>query len=804
MSPSPRLPVRPPAHSPQGRQTAALLPPPLHLQLEQNTSPRNERLHVDVALFRIFYEDNPSMFFVVDEQGSIRSCNRFGAECLGYQQVELIGLPVAQLFHQDDRLAATRALADAFAAPQAIHQWDLRKRTKTGTIMWVHETTRVVREPTGESLALIVCQDTTAQTRADGLIREQEQAVRSLQQATAAVGVPFDQQLRTVLELGCRRFRLPIGVIARRDGDIMEVEHVWPPDCPFPAGLRVPLKGSFCQLTLAAEGALCLLDVNCLPPQTQRAFRDSPFRSYFGIKLAGISKTYGTLAFLGTTPYPEPFTEAQTDFLLLVAQWIGHELDRRAAEQALRESRELFEVAFQASPNPAIVTELETGRCVEVNDVALTLFGFTREEAIGQTTVEMGLWLNQDARADFLWRLATDGPLRNVEMVFRNKIGQDLRCRLSCEPIMLNGVRCLLTVAQDIREQKRAEAALRASEDRFRRLFEDAPVGMCILGSDLTIRKTNLAFQQLTGYSDLESFGRPGDFYIHTDDVGETRALGQQFHAGEVPGYAYEKRSLRKNGVLMWVHVTVSPLVFPGVEERQAVAIVQDVTARTLAEQALAQRERDLRQALDDREQVSQDLHDGILQALYAVGLSLDTTGRLVGPSPRRAKQALSGAISQLNRTIQEIRSFIATLSLDLPDAAHVTQVLRTVVGAFCTRGRTRCDIAISPKAGRQLLRAQCVHLVNIVREAVSNSVRHGAATRIRVTLRPLKGRLQLTIVDNGAGFDSDAAMKRGYGLRNMRSRATKIGGTLKIVSAPDRGTRITVPFVVEESRELS
>lgn len=742
------------------------------------------------------------MCFVVDEQGSIRSCNRFGAECLGYQQAELIDQPVARLFHEDDRVAAADALAGAFAAPQSMHQWDFRKRTKTGTIMWVHETTRVVREPTGESLALIVCQDTTAQTRADALIREQEQAVRSLQQATAAVGVPFDQQLRTVLELGCRRFRLPIGVIARRDGDIMEVEQVWPPDCPFPAGLRVPLEGSFCQLTLAAEGALCLLDVHCLPPQTQRAFRDSPFRSYFGIKLAGISKTYGTLAFLGTTPYPEPFTEAQTDFLLLVAQWIGHELDRRTAEQALRESRERFEVAFQASPNPAIVTELATGRCVEVNDVALTLFGYTREETVGKTTVAMGLWPTEQARAEFLARVTTDGPLRNVDMVFSHKNGQDMRCRLSCEPIMLNGVRCLLTVGQDIREQKRAEAALRASEDRFRQLFEDAPVGMCILDSDLTIRKTNLAFQQLTGYSDLESRGRAGDFYIHADDVGDTRALGQQFHSGEVSGYAYEKRSLRKNGSLMWVHVTVSPLVFPGIEERQAVAIVQDVTARTLAEQALAQRERDLRQALDDREQVSQDLHDGILQALYAVGLSLDTTGRLVGTSPRRTKQALSGAISQLNRTIQEIRSFIATLSLDLPDAAHLTQVLRTVVGAFCAAGRTRCDIEISPKAGRQLARAQCVHLVNIVREAVSNSVRHGAATRIRVSLRTLKGRLQLTIADNGTGFDSDAAMKRGYGLRNMRSRATKIGGTLKILSEPGRGTRIIVPFAVEESRE--
>lgn len=802
MSLLPEVSAVPTAHPPVSHRLTASPPSTLDTQPALSPSATAGRLHVDEELFRIFYEDNPSMYFVVDEQGSIRSCNRFGAECLGYLQTELIDQPVAHLFHEDDRAAAAQALADAFAAPHAMHRWDFRKRTKAGAIMWVHETTRVVREPTGELLALIVCQDTTAQTRADALIREQEQAIRSLQQATAAVGVPFDQQLRTVLELGCRRFRLPIGVITRLDGDVLVIEHTWPSTSPLQPGLRVPLQGTFCQMALAAEGVISLRDIAQLPEALQQAFRGYPFHSYLGIKLQGVSKIYGTLAFISTTPYPEPFTEAQRDFLLLVAQWVSHELDRRAAEQALRESRELFEVAFQASPNPAIVTELETGRCVEVNDVALTLFGYTREESIGQTTVAMGLWPTQQARADFLTRITADGSLRNIEMVFQNKAGQDLLCRFSCESIILNGVRCLLTVGQDIREQKRAEAALRASEDRFRQLFEDAPVGMCIVGCDRSIRKINPAFRQLTGYSEIEILGRTGDFCTHPDDVEDTKRQEQQFFRGELPGYTHETRYVRKSGALMWVLVTVSPLTFPGLGERLGVAIVQDVTARKLAEQALAQRERDLRQALDDREQVSQDLHDGILQALYAVGLSLDTTGRLVGTSPRRAKQALSGAISQLNRTIQEIRSFIATLSLDLPDAVHVTQALRTVVGAFCAPGRTRCDIAISPKAGRQLVRAQCVHLVNIVREAVSNSVRHGTATRVRVTLRALKGRLQLTIADNGVGFDSDAAMKRGYGLRNMRSRATKIGGTLKIVSSPDRGTRIVVPFALEDPRD--
>lgn len=780
-----------------------------NLELERRVRERTRELEaVNAALrlreerFRVFYEDNPSMYFVVDDTGRIRSSNRYGAEHLGYRPEELVDRHVSILFHEQDREPASQALTRAFARPDVTHQWSFRKRTKGGQILWVQETVRPVREPDGGPVALIVCQDITAQVRSEALIREQEHAIRALQEATSAPGVSFEDRIQTVLELGCRRFGLPIGIFTRISGEYLDIAQVWPSTASVQPGTRLPLCHSYCGATVQADGPVSIEHAGASEWAAHPAYTAMGFESYVGIKLAGQSRTYGIICFVGHEPSPGGFSESQMDFLTLMSHWISDELDRQDSEQALLESRELFALAFQASPHPMIITELASGRCLEVNDVSLHLFGFRREEVIGRTTIALNIWPTLRDREQFLERLHREGGLRDVELAFRTKHGRWVQCRVSCEPITLSGVRCLLTVGLDITERQQAEAALRASEERFRRLFEEAPLGMCIVGSDRTIRKANPAFLELTGYGEADIVGRTSDFYTHPEDLPRNLELTRQFLSGTIPGYTQEKRYIRKNGALIWVSATFSPLAFPAVEEKLSVCIVQDTTARKLAEQALEHRERDLRQALEEREQVSQDLHDGILQSLYAIGLSLDTTGRLVGTAPRRARQELTGAISQLNRTIQEIRSFITGLSFDLLDAAQFTQALQTVVAAFCKPGRVCCDIAVSPGAIRRLARPNCVHLINIVREAVSNSVRHGKATRVWVTLRSVKGRVQLAVRDNGHGFKTGTAIKRGYGLRNMRSRAQKVGGSLRISSTPNIGTRIMVSFTAEEPRD--
>ncbi len=652
----------------------------------------------------------------------------------------------------------------------------------------------------GRPAYIAIIMDITARKATEDALTASEKAIRALYGVTSNPKLTFEERVGALLDIGRDRFNLPIGVLTKVSNDELRVEHARASVPGIAAGMTLPLQTTFCRHALSRATPIAVEHLARSPWRSDPAYLALGMECYVGARVMVGQTVYGALGFLSPHAHPDAFTRADLEILQLMASWIGTELDRQTAELALRESRELFAVAFRASPHPIVITELLTGRTVEANDTALDVFGYRREEAIGFTTLALNLWPSQEDRQRFVERIRLEGRLRDVELPFRAKDGRWIQCRLSCEPITLRGVPCVLNVGEDITRRKEAELALRASEERFRHLFEEAPIGICIVGDDLRFRKINPTFQQLVGYSEEDILATSDALYTHPDDRPSNLALSERFLRGEIPGYTSEQRYIRKNGEVIWVTVTVSPLAIAGLPERLSLAIVQDVTARKLAEQALAHRERDLRAALEEREQVSQDLHDGILQSLYAVGLSLDAASRLMDVSSRRAKRELAGAISQLNRTLQEIRSFITGLSFDMLDVTRFTHALQSVSDAFCKSGRTRCEISAAPEAVKRLTRQQCVHLLNIVREAVSNSVRHGRASRIRVSLRRHRGHTRLTIHDNGKGFDPHADLRRGYGLRNMRSRSLNMHAKFKVQSKPDAGTTIMLALAPEES----
>lgn len=130
---------------------------------------------------------------------------------------------------------------------------------------------------------------------------------------------------------------------------------------------------------------------------------------------------------------------------------------RRQAEAAQRESEERFRLVFDASPIPILLSEPKEGRLVEVNSVALECFGFTREEVIGKTTLELSLWVRPEQREEFFRRIATDRAVHGFEAVMRTKTGRE--CIMLCNGclLMIGGSPCVLTSAIDITLVRRAE-----------------------------------------------------------------------------------------------------------------------------------------------------------------------------------------------------------------------------------------------------------------------------------------------------------------------------------------------------------
>lgn len=145
---------------------------------------------------------------------------------------------------------------------------------------------------------------------------------------------------------------------------------------------------------------------------------------------------------------------------------------RKEAEKALRESEERFSKAFNSSPLVLAITNLKTGKLIEVNETFINITGYKREEAIGRTTVELGLWADSDEREKELAAVRKEGKVRNLEYRFRMKDGREITGLLSAELIEIGGEPCSLTVIQDITDRKRAEYALVEGARRQEALYQ--------------------------------------------------------------------------------------------------------------------------------------------------------------------------------------------------------------------------------------------------------------------------------------------------------------------------------------------
>jgi signal transduction histidine kinase len=198
---------------------------------------------------------------------------------------------------------------------------------------------------------------------------------------------------------------------------------------------------------------------------------------------------------------------------------------------------------------------------------------------------------------------------------------------------------------------------------------------------------------------------------------------------------------------------------------------------------------------VDERERISKDLHDGIIQNMYAVGLSLEDVPELMDDDRAEAAARVERAIDSIHLSIQDIRNFIFGLRPGLLEGTSLVAGLAALVEEY--RHNMIVDVELTiPEAVPEPPDEVTGQLLGIVSESLSNVVRHSRATRASLELTaPDDGATwQLRIEDNGVGFDPAGVVKLGHqGLANTRARAAAIGGMALIDSSPGGGTRVVV-----------
>jgi len=234
-------------------------------------------------------------------------------------------------------------------------------------------------------------------------------------------------------------------------------------------------------------------------------------------------------------------------------------------------------------------------------------------------------------------------------------------------------------------------------------------------------------------------------------------------------------------------------------------------TVRLLATQAAAAIETSrLREQLEslarlqERERIAMDLHDGVIQTVYAVALHLEDAADRVTRSPQEVGPVLDQSIENLHQVIKDIRSYIFDLRAQVSEVDDLPGAIRELAESLRVNTLMDVHVAVDDRAADLLEQNQALSLFHIAQEALNNVSKHSHASTIAIAFGSSNDQeVALEVEDNGTGFDTGSgAVTEGHGLRNIKDRARAMGAKLTIDSSVGSGTRIVVQVPAVRMKE--
>lgn len=275
----------------------------------------------------------------------------------------------------------------------------------------------------------------------------------------------------------------------------------------------------------------------------------------------------------------------------LLGLWLSRYFRRiRRATELLRKSESRFSSIFNHHLEAIAISRLKDGVFIDVNEAFVKLHGSTREEIVGRSAEDLQLW-NFPNRTQIIAELQKKKSLV-FEMNSRHKNGSVRNFLVSAQLTELEGVPCLLSTLIDLAESRQFEKMFQQSEERFRALFEQAAVGVAeVDASKGRFLNVNQKYCDIVGYSKEELLCMDFQSITYTDDLPLNLENVRQIKEGEIREFSLEKRYIRKDGTMVWVTITASPLWKQGEMPTQYVSIIKDITWQKNAEKALLESE---------------------------------------------------------------------------------------------------------------------------------------------------------------------------------------------------------------------
>lgn len=550
-------------------------------------------------------------------------------------------------------------------------QWEGRMITPSGKLKWIQGASRPEQQPSGDMIW-------------DGLlidITDRKLAQEKLQQSEARYKAILD----AIPDL---MFRIS------RDGQYLD------------------FKGEGANVTIPRNEIVGKNLQDLLP-------LDVALKSQKAIAKTLDSKTLQTCEYqlptpLGMRDYEARLVVSGQDEVLAIVRDIS---ESKQTQVALKNLAEKFTKVFRSSPNPICISTLAEGRYIEVNDSFVEHAGYEAQEVIGRTAVDVNIWANESDRTIVLQELQRHGVIRNMEFEFCRKSGEVRTGLFSAEVIHLDGVSCLLSVNHDITERKKAELALRESEEKFSKAFRSSPNPITILSlKDGRYIEVNETFVQITGFSREEVIGRTRselNFWVNpADSLRIEQMLQEQGFIRNLETQLYTK-----SGEIRVVLFSAEVITLGG--EACMLCVTNDITERKQAEELLrlsSKRDRLLAQTLS-RIRSSLNLDQILQTTVNEVRQFLETDRVFIGlkqthdPSRVVAESVNPKYPSILNWTnadkifLQELKTIFKTNQVRIVE--DTTQIAASPkLKAVYKQFQTRATLAVPIMQGEELFGA--------------------------------------------------------------------------------------------------
>ena len=473
----------------------------------------------------------------------------------------------------------------------------------------------------------------------------------------------------------------------------------------------------------------------------------------------------------------------------------------------LRWAEERFAKAFHCNPSPMAISTSEN-RFLEVNQALLDTLQYSRDEVIGATASDLGLFADPERQLAAVSILDAEGRLRDYALDVRTKTGQIRHGLFSGEIIQLHDQQVMLTVMEDVTERQQAESAVRESEARLQFAQHIAKIGTFEWDMSKDVNSWTAELEAMYG---LPPGGFPGtqtawENLIHADDRdGAVRLVEQTLSTGEpVKG---EWRVVWPDGTVHWLAGRWQAFHDESGTPLRMIGVNIDITDRKRAEESLRQnyealqrQHRTLQHLLQssdhERQTIAYEIHDELAQQLTGAIMQFEVFNHIKSTKPQQAVDAHQAGMTLLRQAHREARRLIAGVRPPILDEAGIVDAVSHLVNELRREKGPKIEFRNIVEFDRLVPILENA-AYRITQEALANACRHSGSEKVCVTLLQQGNHLRIEVRDWGAGFETKANLKNHYGLEGIRQRAKLLGGKCSIQSKLGKGTRVIVELPV-------